>query len=80
MRYLCIKAIRFYQRYLSPVICAGCIFTPTCSQYAIDAIREWGVCRGIIMGVWRILRCNPFNKGGFDPVKINYKGKTKWVL
>ena len=80
MKYLCIKAIRFYQRYISPIIGAGCIYTPTCSQYTIEAIQEWGALRGCIMGAYRILRCNPFAKGGFDPVKINYKGKAKWVL
>ena len=80
MRYLCIKAIRFYQRYISPVIGAKCIYLPTCSQYTLEAIREWGVVRGILMGAYRILRCNPFAKGGFNPVKINYKGKAKWVL
>ena len=68
MRKLCILAIRGYQRYISPVIQAKCAYTPTCSQYAIDAISEWGVVRGIGMGVWRILRCNPFSKGGYDPV------------
>ena len=80
MKFLCIKAIRFYQRFISPVIGAECKYLPTCSQYTLEAIREWGVVRGILMGSYRILRCNPFSKGGFDPVKINYKGKAKWVL
>ena len=80
MRYLCIKAIRFYQRFVSPVIGARCIYLPTCSQYTIEAIEEWGALRGILMGAYRILMFNPFSKGGFDPVKINYKGKAKWVL
>lgn len=47
----------------------SCRFTPTCSQYAIEAIGKYGAFRGGLMGLWRILRCNPFNKGGYDPVK-----------
>ena len=80
MKKLCIKAIRFYQRYLSPILGAKCIYTPTCSQYTIEAIREHGSLKGCILGAYRIIRCNPFSKGGFDPVKLNYKGKAKWVL
>lgn len=45
-----------------------CIYTPTCSQYAIEAIQKYGACKGGIMAIWRILRCNPFAKGGYDPV------------
>lgn len=48
-----------------------CRFTPSCSQYAIEAILEWGVIIGILMAFWRILRCNPFSKGGEDPVPEN---------
>jgi putative membrane protein insertion efficiency factor len=48
---------------------AGCRFYPTCSQYAIEAIERYGAFKGSIMAVKRILRCNPFNKGGYDPVK-----------
>ncbi len=80
MKLLFIKAIRFYQRYLSPVLGAKCIYTPTCSQYTIEAIREHGCIKGCALGAYRIIRCNPFSKGGFNPVKLNYKGKSKWVL
>lgn len=47
----------------------SCRFYPTCSQYALDAIKKYGVLKGGIMALWRILRCNPFNPGGYDPVK-----------
>ncbi|EMI16745.1 protein containing DUF37 [Rhodopirellula maiorica SM1] len=59
--------IRFYQMAISPMIGPNCRFTPTCSQYAIEAIRKYGVLRGSIKAVWRILRCHPWNPGGYDP-------------
>jgi putative component of membrane protein insertase Oxa1/YidC/SpoIIIJ protein YidD len=49
-------------------------------MYAFDAIKKHGVIVGILMGSWRILRCNPFSKGGFDPVKENYRGNAKWLV
>jgi uncharacterized protein len=60
--------ITFYRRYISPALPASCRFTPTCSRYAIDALRRYGVLRGGWLGIWRILRCNPFCKGGYDPL------------
>lgn len=63
--------IRLYQKYLSPLKPPSCRFTPSCSQYAIEAILEWGVIIGLILAFWRILRCNPFCKGGEDPVPLN---------
>ena len=61
--------IRTYQLTLSPRFSHGsCRFTPTCSQYAIEAIEIHGIFKGSLMAIWRILRCNPFNKGGWDPV------------
>lgn len=68
MRRICIALIRMYQktsRFRPPT----CRFTPTCSEYARQAIEKHGVIRGVVMGSWRILRCNPFNRGGYDPVK-----------
>jgi putative membrane protein insertion efficiency factor len=65
---LALAAIRFYQRRLSSGMPPACRFHPTCSAYAYDAIETWGVLRGAVMGVWRVLRCNPFNDGGYDPV------------
>lgn len=80
MKSICKAMIMFYKKYLSPYIGNDCIFTPTCSMYTFDAISKYGAFRGIIMGTGRILRCNPFNKGGFDPVKENLRGSAKWTL
>lgn len=64
-----IGLIRFYQKFLSPLKGrAYCAFTPTCSQYAIESIQKHGVIKGTWLAFWRILRCNPFSKGGYDPV------------
>lgn len=60
--------IRGYQQYISPRYGARCRFTPTCSQYAIEAIQLHGALRGGLLALRRILRCNPFFKGGYDPV------------
>ena len=64
-----IYSIKFYQKYLS--ILKGhptCKYVPTCSQYAIEALEKNGLVLGMLLSVWRILRCNPFSKGGYDPV------------
>lgn len=63
-----IGLIRGYQRWVSPLFPATCRYYPTCSNYAIEAIRLHGLLKGGLMALWRILRCNPFSKGGFDPV------------
>lgn len=57
-----------YRRYISPLFPSCCRFTPTCSQYAIEAIERYGAARGFWLAFKRILRCNPFSKGGYDPV------------
>ncbi len=62
-------AIRAYQRFVSPLLAPSCRFTPSCSQYALLAIQKYGLLRGMLMGALRVLRCNPFSKGGFDPVR-----------
>ena len=69
MKKVIITAIRFYQKKISPFKKPCCRFYPTCSSYAIEALEKKGVIKGGIMAVWRILRCNPFSKGGFDPVE-----------
>ena len=66
--WLLIQPIRFYQKYISPLKPATCRFTPTCSQYAIEAIRKHGPFKGLALAVWRILRCNPWGGSGYDPV------------
>lgn len=66
-RYL-VKLIRLYQRFLSPLLPSTCRFTPSCSQYAVEAIEKHGVLKGCTLAAWRILRCNPLSKGGDDPI------------
>lgn len=64
-----IKMIRFYQKYLSPLKWrTHCIYIPTCSEYAVLALKKHGLVKGLCLAIWRILRCNPFSKGGYDPV------------
>lgn len=69
MKRTLIFLIKLYRKYISPLKPACCRFYPTCSQYAIEAIEKYGVLKGGFMAIKRILRCNPFNKGGYDPVK-----------
>lgn len=77
MKQLLLLLIRFYRRVLSPLKPACCRFYPTCSEYALEAIAEYGAIRGGLLSVWRILRCNPFGKGGYDPVPPNPRRKHK---
>jgi putative membrane protein insertion efficiency factor len=64
-----VGAIRVYQRFISPLFPSSCRFSPSCSEYTLLAVRRYGILKGGSMGVWRVLRCNPFTKGGFDPVE-----------
>ena len=68
MKYLCIALIRLYQKTLSPLLPRSCRFTPSCSEYALEAFSTWGFFRGLFLSVRRVLRCNPFCRGGHDPV------------
>ena len=68
MKNILIAMIRFYQKFLSPLKHTRCPYTPTCSQYALEAIQKYGAFKGSLLACWRILRCNPFSKGGYDPV------------
>jgi putative membrane protein insertion efficiency factor len=63
---LLIAPIRLYQRWISPALAPRCRYYPTCSAYAVEAIREMGPVRGLILAAWRLLRCNPFSHGGVD--------------
>jgi putative membrane protein insertion efficiency factor len=60
--------IRVYQRLISPAIPRRCKYEPTCSAYAVEALRVYGPLRGTVLATWRLLRCNPFSHGGYDPV------------
>ena len=69
-----------YKRTLSLAVGNHCAYTPTCSMYSYDALRKHGAVKGVLMTIARLLRCNPFVKGGFDPVPENYRGKIKWLI
>lgn len=71
--------VKFYRKYLTYIIRSNCIFTPTCSAYALEALKKRNVFVAIGLIIWRILRCNPLSKGGYDPVPDS-KSKKKWVL
>jgi uncharacterized protein len=61
--------LRFYQRFISPAFGQRCRYYPSCSEYAIQAIQRFGILRGLVLAGWRLLRCNPWSRGGFDPVE-----------
>ena len=68
MKHLMIWLIGLYRKFISPIKPPCCRFTPSCSAYALEAFKKRGFFIGFILTVWRILRCNPFSKGGYDPV------------
>jgi putative membrane protein insertion efficiency factor len=67
-RDLAVLPIRGYQRFISPALPRRCKYHPTCSAYAVQAIQGYGILRGSTLALWRLLRCNPFSHGGYDPV------------
>jgi putative membrane protein insertion efficiency factor len=69
-----IAFIRVYQYAISPMLGPRCRYYPSCSQYAVEALREHGAFRGLGLASWRLLRCNPFSNGGYDPVPPRHKG------
>ncbi|MFG6358480.1 MAG: membrane protein insertion efficiency factor YidD [Acetatifactor sp.] len=68
MKKIIVALIRFYQKYISPMKRTKCPYVPTCSQYGLEAVMKYGAFKGSFLALWRILRCNPFSKGGYDPV------------
>ena len=68
MKKILIGMIKLYRKYLSPLKSTKCPYYPTCTQYALEAIEKYGALKGSLLAVWRILRCNPFSHGGYDPV------------
>ncbi|MGL4986387.1 MAG: membrane protein insertion efficiency factor YidD [Treponemataceae bacterium] len=60
--------LRFYKKYISPLLPAACRFYPTCSEYAYGVIEKYGIAKGFLLSIKRLLRCHPFSKGGYDPV------------
>ena len=68
--------VKFYRKYVSPRFgMRKCKYLPTCSSYALQAFREWGIFCGFFLSLWRVLRCNPFSKGGYDPVPKRKRSK-----
>lgn len=74
------RAVGIYKRYYNPLFAGRCKYTPSCSAYMVQAVKKRGFFVGVFLGIWRILRCNPFSKGGFDPVKDDLRGRAKWLL
>ena len=72
-----IAPIIAYQRFLSPLLAPRCRFAPSCSQYAVEALREHGAARGLWLAMRRLSRCHPFNPGGYDPVPMRPQGVTR---
>lgn len=69
LRRIAILPIRAYQLLISPMVGERCKYYPSCSEYAVQAIRRFGILRGLVLAGWRLLRCNPWSRGGFDPVE-----------
>ena len=67
MRRLVTAPIRFYARFVSPLFPPRCKYHPSCSTYAVQAVERYGILRGAVLAAWRLLRCNPFSHGGYDP-------------
>ena len=69
MKKILINSIKGYQKLISPLLGKNCRFYPTCSSYTIQALEKYGIIKGLFLGLKRILKCHPFNNGGFDPLK-----------
>jgi uncharacterized protein len=69
LRSLVVAPIRLYQRTISPALAPRCRYYPSCSQYAVGAVRHYGILRGLVLAGWRLLRCNPWSHGGVDHVE-----------
>jgi putative membrane protein insertion efficiency factor len=68
-RAVVLAPVVLYQRLISPVMPRRCKYEPTCSRYAVQAVGEYGILRGLVLAAWRLLRCNPWSHGGYDPVE-----------
>lgn len=68
LKKILIAIIKFYRKYLSPMKTTKCPYCPTCSTYGLQAVEKYGALKGGALAAWRVLRCNPFSKGGYDPV------------
>ena|ERR1700691_647847 len=77
LRAIVVAPIVVYQRAISPALPRRCKYEPTCSRYAIDSIRSYGILRGVVLAAWRVLRCNPWSDGGYDPVQAQRVFKAR---
>jgi len=77
VRAVVVAPINFYRRFISPAFPRRCKYHPTCSEYAVQAIRTYGVLRGLVLAAWRLLRCNPWSHGGVDPVEAQTIFRTR---
>jgi len=77
VRAVVIAPIRFYRRFISPALPRRCKYHPTCSEYAVEAVRTYGVLKGLVLAAWRVLRCNPWSHGGVDPVEAQTIFRTR---
>jgi len=73
MRQLCLGLLRFYKLAVSPLLGPACRFHPSCSDYAAQAVSRFGAARGLLLAAWRLARCHPLAKGGFDPVPETFR-------
>jgi hypothetical protein len=76
-RAIVVMPIVLYQRLISPAIPRRCKYEPTCSRYAVEAVRRYGILRGLVLAGWRLLRCNPWSYGGYDPVEAQRVFRTR---
>ncbi|HWY18647.1 MAG TPA: membrane protein insertion efficiency factor YidD [Solirubrobacteraceae bacterium] len=77
VRAVAVAPIVVYRRAISPALPRRCKYEPTCSRYAVDAIRSYGILRGVVLATWRVLRCNPWSYGGYDPVQAQRVFKVR---
>jgi putative membrane protein insertion efficiency factor len=77
LRSIAVAPIRVYQRAISPALGNRCRYYPSCSEYAVQAIRSYGILRGLVLAAWRLLRCNPLSHGGFDHVEEQKLFRTR---
>jgi len=77
LRAIATAPIVAYQRLISPALPRRCKYEPTCSRYAVGALREYGILRGLVLAGWRLLRCNPWSYGGYDPVEAQRVFRTR---
>lgn len=80
IRIIFLLLIKIYKIFISSILPKTCGFIPSCSVYMEQAIKEFGITKGIYLGIKRILKCRPNGKCGYDPVPINIKGETKWLI